>query len=335
MAYDVQKISGNINGTAPLAAARLSNFATGNTELLPAHKSWIATEVREALLVSPHAWIDIHGYSSHRGSKAGFDNLGLSRNRCHSVKSTIAQNFSKASFNIEVGYGDSASLGGEDNNDGYWRAVEVYVFGSKPYKKEIPPHDPVVLYESPEWFVTNLSLTGGALATPVGGGGFYEGSITFQNGSGTKYEGPIAVTGVSFGLSLGIPGLKADKLFQKAIKFLLDNGGFSHADLPSGAIGIVYKNDQKIKNLKPQHFSGSCTMYFITGSPVLATYGVYLLLFGLPKVVGPTADIPLNLAIPPFALAMQANGYAIISAGGIGIAGSLGASANGFSGGIA
>jgi hypothetical protein len=82
------------------------------------------------------AWIDLIGYASLLGYSAGNSahrNYELSTRRCAKVREYIQDSTSKVKFNMQSPKGSSESGSYLDtNNDGYWRAVEVHLYGFKP-----------------------------------------------------------------------------------------------------------------------------------------------------------------------------------------------------------
>jgi hypothetical protein len=58
-------------------------------------------------------------------------NLDLSQRRCENVKRRIASYSNRVIFPLELGKGEAESGPEERDNDGYWRAVEVYIYGAK------------------------------------------------------------------------------------------------------------------------------------------------------------------------------------------------------------
>lgn len=128
-----------LSGSAVLAA-RLINFATGHSNLLPTHLAWLDNFVAPLLPTIEDPWVDLYGFASHLGS-ASF-NQKLSFDRCEAVRARIASYGSKVSFPNEIGFGESRSAGGALDNSGAWRAVEVTVHRTKPAPKPVPkPYD--------------------------------------------------------------------------------------------------------------------------------------------------------------------------------------------------
>lgn len=132
MAEDVQKIS----GTYAKAAARLCNFETGKSYLLLAHQDFLDNDVRNVIQKMQGPWVDLFGYASRAGD-AGF-NMNLSDQRIKAVRARIEQYANQVNFQIHQALGETQSGLNERNNDGYYRAVEIYVYASKP-PTPVPP----------------------------------------------------------------------------------------------------------------------------------------------------------------------------------------------------
>jgi len=126
MADNIQRIS----GTSAKIAARLCNFVTAQYFLLLPHQEFLDKEVAPVIRGLKGPWVDLFDYASRAG-EAGF-NQTLSQDRLEEVKQRIGRYANEVSFHIQTSYGDSLSGPNERNNDGYWRAVEVYVYGFKP-----------------------------------------------------------------------------------------------------------------------------------------------------------------------------------------------------------
>jgi hypothetical protein len=131
MALDVQPIS----GTPALVAARLCNFATGSPTPLASHRAWLDANVRPKIAGNASAWVDVIGHAStqwkhtHRANAHAL-NMALSLNRCEQVKAIVRGYEAGATFNLEIAKGDEGS-NTVNQDDGYDRAVEIYVYGSK------------------------------------------------------------------------------------------------------------------------------------------------------------------------------------------------------------
>jgi hypothetical protein len=332
----------SVNGQMPLIAARLCNFATGDSALRAEHLVWINRHLKNATAASPDAWIDIQAYASRTGSDAL--NQALSDRRRVQVKAGIAAAIPSARFLKEKAWGESASGGGENDNDGYWRAVEVYAFGSLPRARfpDPAPARPILpiiggpSLDADQWFVTNLSLSGVSIV-PVFGGGGLSGTITFEHvGSPDEpdFMGAMVLVGMAVGASEGIPGLKKSKLAQKILKFIADNGGLSYGNAPSATEGICFPNAYKVSRLQSFDFSGDCATIFVSGNLGPGGSGLYLLFFGLPTGFwfwpSTLALISGGLIGPD--IASHCKGAAVISSLGVGLSGSVGVAVNGMYG---
>jgi hypothetical protein len=142
MALDLQPIT----GSDAIVAARLCNFPTGKATLLGSHIAWLDSAVRAAVTGPPNPWVDLRGYASHLGfaqHPGGLGNAALNKRlsfaRCEAVKARIVSYGSNVSFPMEWAVGDAESSGTMLNDDGYWRAVDVYAYATKPIKPPEPP----------------------------------------------------------------------------------------------------------------------------------------------------------------------------------------------------
>lgn len=134
MAGDIQII----NGTPAKIVARLINFETAKSILLDSHISWLDQNVAPVIRFQQGSWVDLIGYASKRGNAEL--NRSLSFQRCESVKGRVAAYANQVNFQIELALGESKSKGDEHNNDGQWRAVEIFVYSFQPpLKPKIPP----------------------------------------------------------------------------------------------------------------------------------------------------------------------------------------------------
>jgi hypothetical protein len=126
----------------PRAASRLCNFPTGQADLLQDHKGWIDGTVGPIITNMQGTWVDLVGYASKLGNAAA--NQRLSERRVEAVRNYISTWKKGINFQKEIGRGEEDSLGDETNDDGYFRAVEVYVFGFAP-----PPLRPRIEAKKP------------------------------------------------------------------------------------------------------------------------------------------------------------------------------------------
>jgi len=151
-----------ISGSPFLVAARLCNFPTGKATLLSGHEEWIQGDARRAMASSRAPWIDIVAYASKRGD-AQF-NMQLSGARCEAVKAKTRQFHPGAMFNVELHKGETESAGAENDNDGYWRAADVYVYGVRPTAPVRPPPSPVPIMGSTQF---EIRVVGGGSGSIV------------------------------------------------------------------------------------------------------------------------------------------------------------------------
>ena len=160
MAQDVQPIS----GTTALVAARLCNFETGSAQPLPSHTQWLSQNVKPILASKSNAWIDLLGYASRQwkhtqGQNSHQLNTDLSIARCTSVKSVVLGFNPTSTFNIEFGKGYAESQM-PNPDDGYDRAVEIYVYASKADRPPPLPKPP-----RPESRLFEIRVVGGGSAS--------------------------------------------------------------------------------------------------------------------------------------------------------------------------
>jgi hypothetical protein len=136
MADDIQRIT----GTNAKIAARLCNFPTGKSNMLASHRAFLDKEVAPVIRGMQGPWVDMFGYASRLGS-ASF-NQQLSEQRIAEIRKHIATYAKNVNFQIQTGFGESQSGPKETDDSGYYRAVEVYVYASKPPAPK--PPKPVV-----------------------------------------------------------------------------------------------------------------------------------------------------------------------------------------------
>ncbi|MDR3493045.1 MAG: hypothetical protein P4L82_00440 [Ancalomicrobiaceae bacterium] len=126
-----------------LVGARLTQFATGSAELLPAHKDWIDKYFIPKMRANPNAWIDLIGSASRTGNAA--KNLDLSGRRIDAVANYITTKYPGMRINLKIKQGDTdaASFKIEAaNNDGFWRAVLIRWYGVQLAPSEVPDYPP-------------------------------------------------------------------------------------------------------------------------------------------------------------------------------------------------
>ncbi len=133
MVENIQRIT----GTTARTAARLCNFKTAEAELLEAHIEYLDREVASVIRTMQGPWVDLFGYASRTGDAAF--NLALSHQRLNNVRQRISQYANQINFQIQTGLGETLSGPNEQDNSGYWRSVDVYVYAHQPP----PPKSPL------------------------------------------------------------------------------------------------------------------------------------------------------------------------------------------------
>ena len=118
-----------IKGTSAKVAVRLCNFLSGRSDLLKAHELWLDAYIKPAITSFQAPYVNIIGYASRLGNAK--KNRELSQRRCENVKARIAGYSSRVMFPLELGKGEAESGPDERDNNGYWRAVDVFVYGAK------------------------------------------------------------------------------------------------------------------------------------------------------------------------------------------------------------
>ncbi|MBS3650771.1 hypothetical protein KEU06_19350 [Pseudaminobacter sp. 19-2017] len=149
-----------ITGSGAKAAARLCNFETSQSFLLRDHIDFLDGPVASAIRSFQTPWVELRGYASRAGD-AGY-NQKLSERRIAAVRARIEQFANKVNFQVYVALGESQSGDNERDNSGYYRAVEVLVFGTKPP----PPPQPKPPEEGSRSFAIKC-LSSFSLAFPV------------------------------------------------------------------------------------------------------------------------------------------------------------------------
>jgi len=128
-----------IKGTPAKLAARLCNFETAKDYPLGTHVAWLDKNVPAAIKDLQGPWVDLIGFASRIGN---FEfNRDLSLRRCESVKRYVSNYSDRMRFQIVWGKGESESGDDENDNSGYYRAVEIYIYGFQP-PKLVPPPSP-------------------------------------------------------------------------------------------------------------------------------------------------------------------------------------------------
>jgi hypothetical protein len=196
-----------LDGTRASVAGRLIDFPTGKATLSVTQQECLRDEFIPKIAERPNFWVDLRGYASKKGQTK--KNKELSDERKTAVKNFLEAELQKqgktlnGKVNIDDAYGENAVeyIAPESNNDSYWRAVEIVVFGSRPAivsppKIKVPPAPPL-LKRSTGWTVSG-GAGGGVSILVVSATG---GSFFFTNqATGEKWRGIYVGGGV--GLSV-------------------------------------------------------------------------------------------------------------------------------------
>jgi hypothetical protein len=153
----------------------------------------------------PNPYVHLRGYASHLGfvnHPGGLTdaqlNVKLSLARCEAVKAKIKTYNSATDFPEEIPIGDAESTGTIRNDDGYWRAVDVYVFNKKPVEppKPVPPPGPA---GSTQWRIRVFKGAGASIVIFEGDAIVFQIVDDVQGQCGVFYY---------LGAGISIPGLK-------------------------------------------------------------------------------------------------------------------------------
>lgn len=133
MARDIE--DENLTGTP--VEVRFCNFPTGKAGTLASHDDWVVRQLKPRIKDLANAWVDVIGFASKLGFKSAADqadsdrkNKALSDQRCEEVKKVIRKHIPNLRVNLTDGRGTAESTGPAQNDDGYWRAVKLRVFGA-------------------------------------------------------------------------------------------------------------------------------------------------------------------------------------------------------------
>ncbi|HLY17837.1 MAG TPA: hypothetical protein VKR61_11480 [Bryobacteraceae bacterium] len=181
--HDIMPATG---GPGARLAARLCNFPTNHSALRMSHRRWLDDYVQPVLRSLEGPWVDFIGYASQLGP-AG-NNYFLSSERCRKVKDWVSNYSSRIHWNVQWPKGASESATIASNNDGWWRAVEISIYGFKP-----PTAMPSTMGGSRDFeirYVVGGSVSPGDLMDsplPVPGGHGYVFEITDKKNSEKAY----------------------------------------------------------------------------------------------------------------------------------------------------
>lgn len=130
MARDIEDATGPLGTNEP--RARLCNFATNRSALLPAHQAWLRANIVPHLRRGTQGVVEITGLASRLGPAAPNDRLAWAR--AEAVRTFIQDETGQTLRDVlTASHGEAVSGGGPNDNDGYYRAVLVrLVYGPAP-----------------------------------------------------------------------------------------------------------------------------------------------------------------------------------------------------------
>ena len=238
-----------LDGTRASVAGRLIDFPTGQATLSITQQECLRDEFVPIIAERQNFWVDLRGYASKKGQTN--KNKQLSDDRKTAVKNFLEAELRKqgksllGKVNIDDAYGENAVeyVAPESNNDSYWRAVEVVVFGSKPNivappKIKTPPAPPLLTHPS-GWTVSG-GAGGGVSVTVVSA---TAGSFFFTNHStGEKWRGIYAGGGIGLSVLPANITISTDSMPSTDGKIYSPQKISGIGDLTSGLTSLVGVN---------------------------------------------------------------------------------------------
>jgi hypothetical protein len=124
-------------GKGSIHSFRLCNFARGSSEPLSSHKTYIQGDLAKLTSNFGTTWVQLTGYASALGDADR--NRSLSEARLQKVRLEILKINSAANFILGQGVGEDESGSDQQDDSGYYRAVKIACFRSKPNVDPPPP----------------------------------------------------------------------------------------------------------------------------------------------------------------------------------------------------
>ncbi|NJM53959.1 MAG: hypothetical protein HC846_11575 [Blastocatellia bacterium] len=263
-----------IPGSGARVAARLCNFAEGGAGLLMEHLKWLRTKVAPILHSQKNSWVILYGFASRKGGEDS--NQLLSENRCRTVKEEVSQYADQINFKVSQGLGEIGYGNDKNDNWGYFRRAEIYVFAAPPppgFKP--PPRRKPGSVKAPAgcWLITGVDSFGIPIKVGISGGTV---AVTLLNDKGEVY----VINGVGMGVGVG-PEMAPIEWLKKSNKILAYLGeiGLKAGDLQnisdeikklnlagsSETSGAVFKRTVWRANLTIQEITASGYFTIVNG----------------------------------------------------------------------
>ena len=243
----------------PREAGRLCNIPTDRNTLRLEHKEWLNGLMERHVRSTEGCWIDLVGHASRRGTVDR--NQKLSDERVAAVETHLRGWGDRSGRQVAImgrtgkGAGQAVEdTKGEKDNSGFYRAVNVYLYGPGPPPKEIPRP---LEFGDTEWTVRLL------LCVQAGAGQFVgvKGDLVLFEIEG-KRSAPRHFVFVGAGPAVEIPGLDILKGVNKGrlnIAKVLEKAGIDGLKI-TGRLSQFLQGLGDTLKLKPK---GS----LITGGP--------------------------------------------------------------------
>lgn len=195
------------DGTRTSVAGRVVDFPTAQAFLSATQQECLREEFIPIIAERPNFWIDLRGYASKKGKPKSNDDL--SNRRKMAVKNFLEAELQKqgktltGKVNVDDAYGENGIgyVAPESDNDSYWRAVEIAVFGSRPTivpppQIKVPPPAPPLLQKPTGWTVSGgAGITGsGGVISATAGSFFFTKQATGEKWRGSYVGGGVGVS---------------------------------------------------------------------------------------------------------------------------------------------
>ncbi len=199
------------------------------------------------------------GFASRKGDPVS--NQRLSEDRCLAVKAELNMYANQVNYNINKALGEASSGGGETDNWGFYRRVEIYVFAAKPplgFKPVPPPpkpkrpSNPFKGMKAPLgcWLIVGVDAFGLPIKAGISAGTV---DVTLLNDKGEVYV--ISGAGVGVGLGVDIAPTEWAKRSGKAVTVIIE--ALKEIGLKAGDLQNVFEDLKKLNLTGPSQTSGA------------------------------------------------------------------------------